>query len=456
MADSAQAINTDTRSAAPYPAPAYAWFVMAVLVITSLVSFVDRQILAIVVGPMKQDLGVSDTQIGWLYGVFAVFYAIAGLPIAYLADRKRRTWIIAIGVFVWSIMTMFCGFARTFWQVLLARIGVGVAEATLNPSTMSLVGDYFPRRSIPLALAVFQTGAILGSGLAFIIGGVVLKLVEGADPLVLPIVGALAPWQQTFVYVGAPGIVLAALLLLLREPTRRGGPVPASQPGDLARSFATVGAHYRLHSRALLLHHFGFLALNLLGYAFVFWSVSYFTRVHGENAADASLTFGWIFLIFGPLGSVCAGFATRWVAARGHEDAAIRVGMLGGALAIVSILLVQLMPTASWAYLLYAPALFFINCPFGIANGALTLATPEPIRAQVAAVYMLILAFGMLLGPPIAGFFNDHLFPGDGGVRYSVATLTLVFGAIGLTLLQLARRPFVQTLRTVETSQPTH
>ncbi len=164
---------------------------------------------------MKTDLAVGDAEIGWLYGVFAVFYAIAALPIAWFADHRSRTHLVAAGMFAWSLMTMACGLSRSFWHVLVARIGVGVGEATLTPATTSLVGDYLPRAQIPLALSIYQTGAIMGSGIAFIIGGAVLDIVQHADPWVLPVVGELRAWQQTFLLVGAPGLVLAVLFLRL-------------------------------------------------------------------------------------------------------------------------------------------------------------------------------------------------------------------------------------------------
>ena len=205
----------------PYPPRRYAWFVVFVLILASLIAFIDRQVVAIVVGPMQQDLGVGDTEIGWLYGVFALFYAAAALPIATLADKRSRKHIIAIGIFLWSLLTIACGLTRSYWQIFLARIGVGIGEATLTPATTSLIGDYFPRKLVPLALSIFQAGPIIGTGLAFIIGGYVLNIVESSAPMTLPFFGELKPWQQTFVYVGVPGLILAVFFLGLKEPIRR-------------------------------------------------------------------------------------------------------------------------------------------------------------------------------------------------------------------------------------------
>lgn len=474
-------------SSAPYPSRRYAWFVVAVLVVAALVAFIDRQVVAIVVDPMKADLGVGDAQIGWLYGVFAIFYALAALPIAWLADRKSRKAIIALGIFFWSLMTMACGLSRAFWHVLLARIGVGVGEATLSPATTSLIGDLFPRQQVPLAMSVFQMGPIMGSGIAFIIGGYVLGLVEQAAPLVLPFFGPLAPWQQTFFYLGAPGLLVALLFALLREPARRqrgtqgvkstvgdnaasvlkpaASEVPtvgmnsaadAQTEADLPADGAAAGAgfhgfgeivqFYRQHLATLALHHLGFLSLVLAGYAFVFWTVSFFVRVHGYEASEASLIFGWIFLIAGPLGPIAVALLARRLSDAGRRDANILAGMVGGFGAIVTILIIQFAPNALWAFVLYAPAMMLINSPFGIAAGALPVITPPHLRAQVAAIYLFVSALGMLLGPPITGAFNEWVFPQAEGVRYSLVTVSSIFGVIGLILLQFARKPYAASL----------
>ena len=427
----------------PFPNRVYAWFVVGVLIVAALVAYVDRQVVAIVVDPMKEDLGVNDAQIGWLYGVFAVFYAVAALPIAWLADRKSRKHIIAAGIFFWSLMTMACGLSRSYWNILLARIGVGVGEATLNPATTSLVGDYFPREQVPLALSVFQTGPIMGSGIAFIVGGIVLGLVQDAEPLVLPYFGELRPWQQIFVYVGAPGLLLAFLFLVIREPVRRVAP---GSPGGGA-SVSELFAFYRRHARTLALHHAGNLMLVLSGYAFVFWTVSFFVRVYGYDAAQASQIFGWIFLIAGPLGPIAVAVLARRLSDRGRADANILAGMIGGASGVVIILLVQAAPSATWAFVLYVPAMMAMNSPFGVAAGALPVITPPNLRAQVAAIYLFVVSMGMMIGPPITGVFNEFVFPEREGVRYSLVTVTGIFGAIAIVLLQLARRPYAASLQ---------
>ncbi len=421
-----------------------AWLLLALLMVASIVSFVDRQVVAIVVEPMKVDLAISDSQIGWLYGVFAVFYAVAAWPLAYLADRYSRKHIIAVGVFVWSLMTIACGLSRNFWQVLTARVGVGIGEASLGPATVSMVGDTFPRRQIPLALSVFQTAAVMGSGLAFLIGGLVLELVQGSQPVVLPWVGALKPWQLTFIYVGVPGLLLSGVFLLITEPQRR-------ELNPPAHGIEPLRQFYRTNTKAMMLHHGGFLAFALAGYAFVFWTVSYFVRVHGEDAAQAAQAFGLIFLLTGPLGPVLAALLARRLTERGHHDGNIRAAQILGTLGIPCVVLIQFLPSAQWAYLMYIPAMIFVNAPFGLANGSLAVVAPRAIHAQVAAVYLFVVSIGNLLGPPVAGFFNEVVFPETDGVRFSMISVVLMFGLAGTVLLQLARKPYARAYARMET-----
>ena len=153
-----------------YPNQIYAWYVVSVLTVAYIFSFIDRQILNLLVEPIQQDLNLSDTQISLLQGMaFALFYTLMGIPIARLADVANRRTIIATGVFLWSLMTALCGLTKTFWQLFAARIGVGVGEAALSPPSYSLFSDYFPPGKVTRAIAVFTGGSFLGAGLAYII-----------------------------------------------------------------------------------------------------------------------------------------------------------------------------------------------------------------------------------------------------------------------------------------------
>lgn len=424
----------------------YGWFVVALLIIASLVSYVDRQVVAIVVAPMKADLGATDSEIGWLYGIFAVFFAVAGMPIAMLADRYSRSKLIAIGIFLWSLMTAACGTARTFTQVLLARIGVGVGEAVLTPAANSLIADLFPRDRVPFAVGVFMTGSTIGSGLAFVVGGLVLGMVSNLGAVEVPLLGSLSPWQQVFVWCAVPGVVLAPLFLLLREWRTQVGSTAVSAGATLVE----IRAFYARNKATIIFHHLGFLCLSLMGFAFVFWTVSFFSRVHGVEPARAAVIFGWIFMICGSLGSMWTPMLAQRVARTGRRDANIVAGMVGGGCAMLFITLVQTMPSALWAFVLYVPAMFFNASPFGLAYGSLPVIAPPKMRAVVVSVFMCVVNLGMLLGPPIAGFFNERVFPGADGVRWSLLVVAPTFGLLGLSLLSLGRKHYARSLEVAD------
>jgi len=204
------------------PSNAYAWYVVAVLTLTYTVSFIDRQIMSLMIEPIRRDLNITDTQVSLLIGLaFAVFYTLLGIPIARLADRRSRRTIIAVGIATWCFMTAFCGLARSYAQLFLARVGVGVGEAALSPSALSIISDYFPKRTRGRAIAVYNTGISLGTGLAMIVGGALVAHVMVSPPVRLPFVGELYAWQTVFMLVGLPGLFLALLMFTVREPRRR-------------------------------------------------------------------------------------------------------------------------------------------------------------------------------------------------------------------------------------------
>jgi len=203
----------------PYPRARYAWFVVGVLMVAYIFSFVDRQILGLLVGPIRADLNITDTQMSLLMGFsFALFYTFFGIFFGRLADSKSRRTIIAVGIAIWSVMTAGCGLARTYWQLLMTRIGVGVGEAALSPSAYSLITDTFPPHRLAFALSVYGMGIYLGSGMAFLLGGYVVGFAESGGEFVFPFVGTIRPWQAVFFMIGLPGLVFSGFLYTIREP----------------------------------------------------------------------------------------------------------------------------------------------------------------------------------------------------------------------------------------------
>ncbi|MEM7688578.1 MAG: MFS transporter [Pseudomonadota bacterium] len=199
--------------------PAYSWYALSVLVLVYVLNFVDRNIISILAEDIKADLGLRDDQIGFLYGTaFGVFYALFGIPLGKLADNWHRVRLMSVGLAIWSAFTVFSGFARNFATLSVARIGVGVGEATASPSAYSLISDWFPKSMRATALAIYSSGLYIGGGVSLLIGGAIVETWNEAYPTNAPL--DLAGWQAAFIIVGLPGLLLALLVSTLREPLR--------------------------------------------------------------------------------------------------------------------------------------------------------------------------------------------------------------------------------------------
>jgi MFS family permease len=226
--------TTTAQDSGEKPASAYSWYVLAVLVLVYILNFIDRQILSILAVDIKRDLDLGDGELGFLGGAaFAVFYALFGVPLGRLADRWHRVRLLTIGLVLWSTMTALSGFARNYMSLSLARMGVGVGEATASPTAYSLISDYFPSRQRATALAIYSSGLYLGGGVSLLIGANISKWWDAAYPG--GGMGGLVGWQAAFVAVGVPGLLLAVWVASLREPVRQ--PDAASGAGHPLRDF---------------------------------------------------------------------------------------------------------------------------------------------------------------------------------------------------------------------------
>jgi MFS family permease len=386
----------------------YAWYVAIVLMVFNTLSFIDRQILGLLVTPIKAELGISDTRIGLLQGLaFGIFYTLLGIPMGRIADHGSRRNLIAAGIFGWSLMTALCAGARTFWTLFLARMGVGIGEATLSPSALSLLSDYFPRHRLGTALSIFSMGIFFGSGMALILGGL--------------IIGAVGSWRLTFVIVGLPGLLIALLAFTIKEPARRNLlRATGGQPSRL--SLAEVAAQVKLRWASVAGICLGFAAQALCNYAQQAWLPTFFVRVHGWTARQAGVTLGVISLLTGLFGAYLGGRLTdRWQR-RGLADAPLRVAVLATACAGVAFTAAMVVPALEARLVLLAPAFFFLAMPIGSVYASLQLILPNEVRGQIGALQIFTLNLGgLILGPALPGFFNDYLFRDAQMVGWSLA-----------------------------------
>lgn len=421
----------------------YAWYVVAVLMVAYVFSFIDRQILNLLVGPIRADLQISDTQMSLLMGFsFAVFYTICGIPLGRLADSKSRRVIIAVGIFFWSLMTAACGTARHYWQFLIYRMGVGVGEATLSPAAYSLIADYFPRETRATAISVYSMGIYIGSGLAFLLGGLVVKFAAAHGELVLPVVGTTRPWQLIFFLLGIAGILFTFALLTVREPARQ-GLVGATAGVPFRKVLSYIGAN----RRAVVCHNFGFALMAFVAYGAAAWIPTFFVRVHGWTAADVGVIYGTLIMIFGTAGIVTGGRLADWLAARGRPDANMRVGLLAALLGIPSGIAFPLVPDATLAVVMVTISTFFLSMPFGVAPAAIQEMMPNDMRGQASALYLFVINLvGLGIGPTAVALATDFVFHDDNMVGYSLLLVGSVAQAGAVLLLWAGLAPYRESL----------
>jgi len=426
-----------------WPAPGTAWYMVGVLMLLYVLSFIDRQIIGLLVDPIKREFGVSDTQVGLLQGLsFALFYCTLGVPVGWMVDRFGRRRIVAAGVFLWSLMATLCGLARSFPQLVLARIGVGVGEAALSPAAYSLIGDAFPPHRLGRALGVYNVGVAIGSGLAGVLGGLVVNAVGGGQGhYSLPLLGDVRAWQLVFIVTGAPGLLLCLLMFTVREPARRGllrmGERP--QPVAFRDTLAFIAARLDFFAPFVL----GIGLLSIIAYGTGGWLAVAMNRKFGVPVGDFALVNGSIVLVASSFGIFMAGRLADALYARGRQDAAVRLCLGVACWTLVWGSLLPVMPSLGATYAMMALASLTISSYAALAPMAINLVTPNQMRGQAAAIYLLVNnLIGLGLGPALAPFISDHVIGDPARVYVAMAVVTASCGSVAVVLFALVLRRF--------------
>jgi MFS family permease len=428
-------------------------YALFILLLAYILSFIDRNVMAVLIGPIRQQFAISDFQYSLLHGfAFSMFYIALGLPIARLADRHSRKWIITVGVFLWSLMTCFCGLAKSFSALFMARIGVGVGEAALSPPAYSLLADLFSEENLPRAMAIYTLGITLGGGLAYIIGAAIYGYFDASGGMTLPLLGQINAWQMTFIAVGLPGFVIVALLSLMHEPARSvqtAAKTPtANEPQAIAHaSFADIGHQLRSNWRAYLGLIGAMSLLAILGYGTMAWYPEFMLRSYSVDRASVGGQFGMVFIIAGSLGTLAGGWSIRPLAARGFSDAPLRVILLCSLLWLLPAALGPLSSSAAVAMIAACPIVFFLNAYFGVGVAGIQLITPPQMRAQVSALMLFSTnLFGLAFGPTAVALLTDFLFADDLALRYSLSLLPLVVCPLAAALAWQGLAPYRRAL----------
>jgi predicted MFS family arabinose efflux permease len=373
-------------------------------------NFMDRQILAILVEPIKRELAVSDALLGLLYGfAFAVFYTTVGVPIARLADRGNRARIITWSLTLFSVMTALCGLAASYWQLLLARVGVAVGEGGTNPPSHSMISDLFPVERRSTAMAIFALGPHVGILLGFLVGGAI---------------GQRFGWRAAFIVAGLSGLVLATVSRwLLRDPTRG----HARGMGGRATELPAAGAVWAaLWHRASMRQVFiGGAVATIASYAIVGWLPAFLMRSHGLSTAAAGIALAVMLGLMGGVGTLAGGIIADRL---GRRDAAWRMRVVTVAFVLAAAFwVIALFATSAAATLtlLLVPTLLlgvYIGPTFAMVQSVV-----EPRMRAVAAALLLLVGniVGLGLGPLAVGLLSDALQPGHGSESLRLALLVV-------------------------------
>lgn len=437
------AAPTSSSPAARPAAGAYAWYVAILLSAAHLVSFIDRFLMSLVLEPLKADLGVSDTQLGLLQGTgFVILYTLVAVPLGRMADSVNRRNLIIGGILLWSIATALCGLAHSFGSLFLARIGVGFGEAALVPAAMSLLAAYFPRQQLGRAVSVFTMGASLGKSAALIGGGAVLAALTLAGGLAVPGLGHLQPWQGTFVLMAIPGIILALILLSVREPAR-------VDSGIVKPSLAVAFAHIERYRRAYLTHTAAATAVITVIQSLAAWSPTFYIRIFHMTPPQAGLLVGSVILVAAPLGHLFGGFLTDLFQKRGAPAPAAPVMIAGLLCAIPAILVLGTTRSLPLSLAAYGVLNFGVTMGAPASLAGIQMLTPDRLRGVVSSMFLAtVTLIGIGMGPPLVGFVTDTVFGTPLALDRSLMLVIPIVAMIGIACAFASRRPFQRAAAT--------
>ena len=437
---------------------------VSLLTLAYYISYIDRTVIGLLVEPIKADLGVNDGQMGLLLGAaFGIFYATMGLPLGWLADRTRRVSLVSGAIALWSAATAFCGLASNYMQLFLFRMSVGVGEAALSPCTMSMVADSFPKEKRGKAIAVYSMALSLATSTAYYAIGALLAALKGVEVLNWPVVGAIRPWQAVFIIVGTPGLLLALVMLTVREPVRR----------DLQQGVSTAPWHMLRHvfSRwpTFLTFVLPFCLMTTVAYTH-FWMAPVFSRTWGMENFDFAKIKAVVTLVCAPGTVFAAGALSDYLVRKGHDIAPLLIAVVGAFIFVPTGVLIALMPGTTSAFAVMGLSLVGIATTTATGLTALLMITPAQFRGQISAIYYMAISItGLMLGPTTVGWLSDwfnggtgfagldalleSLMPGVTGAKslaLAFATVPLIYGAVVLSLAPTTLRCFRRELKRIK------
>jgi MFS family permease len=419
-------VAVPTQTVKP-PGRLYRWYIVAVLLLAYVVSFMDRTVLAVLVDPIRTDLAIGDVAISTLIGFgFVLVYSTAGLVLGRVADSGDRRLLIVAGLLIWSLATAASGFATGVAGLLLARILVGIGEAALSPASYSLISSYFPAQHLGAASSVYALGTVLGGGIATYVIGVAAQLASHTTPL-----SFLAPgtggWRQTFLIVGMVGLPLIFLLLTIREPRKAATVSVMSPESDAAPTLTMTLRHLLEHAKVYAGIMGGYSIMTITSYGAALWGPTYFIRTHGFSPSSVGSLFGLVMGVGGTAGVLSGGMLADRLLRRGLLDAAPRVVLASLLLQTPLFALAYLQSNTRIAIGFFAAAVFVMALQGALQALSIQLLAPARMRGLTMAIYLMSANIvGMGFGTLLIAILTEDLFHRADAIGYSLAIASVV------------------------------
>jgi len=424
-----------------YPSLWTGWLTVAVLFALYILSFIDRYIVALQVDAIKAGLGLTDFQMGLLQGpAFAVLYALFAIPVGLALDRYSRRLVLFVSIVVWSLAAAACGLTTSFGVLLLARAMLGAGQAGFGTGSYSIIGDSFPPARLSVAMSVYVMGGVMGAGIVFLLGGPLVREVLEAGASTWPLLGTVEAWQKVFLYTGAPGVLLAFLVFIFREPGRHG----ASKPGS--RGYGEALRFIARHPSTFASIFLGFGLVYSMTIAIQQWSPAYFARVYHWRADQIGVRLG-VVQILGALTLPLHGMIVARLMRMGFKDAPLLWCLVTGVVALPFALAAYLVHDGWTSIVLLG---FYFTCIMSSASmgpAALQLVAPTLLRGRISALYVMATGLiAMSVGTSVVGLFTDTVFADPRRVGDSLIATVFLVMAPGLALFGWGRAGLRRTM----------
>jgi MFS family permease len=430
------------EAAHTFPPRGQANYLLAILMVACFLSFTDRFVLVVLMPAIQVDLGLSDTQLSLLQGVaFSLFFSITAMPFGWLVDRTNRRNIAAFGIALWCLATTVSGLTHSFPLLLIARSLVGIGEATLMPAAFSMLSDSFPFERRGRALGLYTSAAAVGTGGALVVGGAVMGALKGVKEVHLGFLGAFAPWQMAFMVVGAPGLIVALLLLTVREPARR------PRPAIVAKTASSL-TRYAMDHRILFLCVLGaYSTYTAVSYSVVSWAPTLLVRKFHAPISMAGFLIGTCALTTGVIGTLAGGWLSDYWTRRKAIGGKFRLPLMWSIFILPVVLGYALTPWLSVTIACFAIFIAMQNAVYASGGAVMQDVVPPSLSGRATAIWYVTTGLvGQITGPTLVALLNDYLFKDRGALPFSIvlvafpgALATLAFAWFGRKAVDRAR-----------------